>query len=230
MSKGPVRFTSQWALIGVILFYTVGIVMIARHTKKIFTPVSAGGSEYSDYSRISEKPNQSKPLVEEQWQNSTASLIHRDGEEFNLLEESNLMLYDVVFGTEQFYEEGNTAEPSGEQNTEKVSDAEKKDVQQELTKIQTKIKFVEKILRKAVIEPYYVNGQIKGLQINGLDEMSEAKALLLKSGDIILAVNGKTLSSKKDAYDIFKKARKEPIMIIDLLQEGEAKKFLLDFQ
>ena len=226
MRKDPVRFTSQWALIGVILFYTVGTTMIARHTKRIFKPASAGGIEYSEseYTRIPEKSNQPEPLFEEHWQNNTTGLINWDSDE------SNLMLYDVVFGTEQFYQDGNTAEPSGQQNTEKVGETEKKDVQQELTKIRTELKCVETILKNAVIEPYFVNGQIEGLQINGLDEISQAKDLLLKSGDIIIAVNGETLSSKKDAYEIFKRARKSPIMIIDLLQEGEPKKFLLDFQ
>jgi len=224
MRKDPVRFTSQWALIGVIFFYTVGTAMIARHTKRIFKPASAGGSEHSKYSRIPDRPNQPQPLFEEHWQNNTTGLIHWDGDE------SNLTLYDVAFGTEQFYQDGNTAEPSGEQNAEKVGDTEKTDAQQELTKIRTEMKCVETILRKAAIEPYCVNGQIEGLQMNGLDEISEAKALLLKSGDVIIAVNGQTLSSKKDAYEIFIKARKEPIMIIDLLQDGEAKKLLLDFQ
>ncbi len=129
-------------------------------------------------------------------------------------------------GIEQFFNGNNTTEPS----MEKKSDAEKKDAQGELTKVWTKIKCVESVLKNAVIVPYYINGQIEGLQINGLDEISEAKALLLKSGDIILAVNGQTLSSKKKAYDIFKKARKEPIMIVDLLQDGETKVLLFDFQ
>ncbi|MBW7992759.1 MAG: hypothetical protein FVQ84_22455 [Planctomycetes bacterium] len=133
-------------------------------------------------------------------------------------------------GIEQFFNGNNTTEPSVAQNTEKKSDTEKKDGQQELTKIRTKIKCVETILKKAAIKPYCVNGQIEGLQINGLEKISQAKGLLLKSGDIIIAVNGKTLSSKRDAYDIFKKARKEPIMIIDLLQDGETKQLLLDFQ
>ena len=220
MSKDPVRFTSQWALIGVILFYSIGTTMIARHTKRIFKPASAGGSEYSsDYSMISEQSNQPEPWVEERWQNnSTTGLTQWDSDE------SNLMLYDVAFGAERFYQDGDTTEPS-ESETE-----EKKDAPQELTKIRTKIKCVEMILRKSVIEPYCVNGQVKGLQISGLEKISQAKALLLKSGDVIIAVNGNTLSSKKDAYNIFKKARKEPIMIIDLLQDGEPKKFLLDFQ
>ncbi len=153
------------------------------------------------------------------------------------IEEDELVLYleDVQdtmtgLGIEQFFNGDNTTEPSGDQNTEKKSDTEKKDAQQEITKVRTKLKCVESVLKNAVIVPYYINGQIEGLQINGLDEISEAKALLLKSGDIILAVNGQTLSSKKEAYDIFKKARKEPIMIVDLLQDGETKVLLFDFQ
>jgi type II secretory pathway component PulC len=133
-------------------------------------------------------------------------------------------------GIEQFFNGNITTEPSGDQNPKNKSDIEKKDAQQEPTKVWTKIKCVESVLKKAVIEPYCINGQIEGLQINGLDKISQAKALHLKSGDIILAVNGQTLSSKKDAYNIFKKARKEPIMLINLLQDGEAKKLLLDFQ
>jgi len=225
MRKDPVRFTSQWALIGVIMFYTIGTTMIARHTNKIFKPASAGGSEYNEYSRISERPNQSQPLIEEYRQNNATDLIQGD------FDESNLTLYDVSFGTERFYQENTTEpEPSQEQKSEEKTDAEeKKNAPQELTKIRTKIKCVETVLRKAVIKPYCVNGQVKGLQISGLEKISVAKDLLLNSGDIILAVNGSTLSSKKDAYNIFKKARKEPIMIIDLLRDGEPKKFLLDF-
>jgi len=133
-------------------------------------------------------------------------------------------------GIEQFFNGNNTAEPSETQNSEKNSKKEKKGAQQELIKVRTKIKYVESVLKKAIIESYCINGQIEGLQLNGLGKISEAKALHLKSGDIILTVNGQTLSSKIDAYEIFKKARKKPIMIVDLLQDGEAKKLLLDFQ
>ena len=222
MSKGPVRFTSQWILIGVIMFYTIGTTMIARHTKRIFKPASAGGSEHIQYSysRVSQSRNQPETLsTAEQRQNGIAGLTYWD------VDESNLTLYDVASGNEQqFYQnEDNTTL----QDTRKE---EKKDVQQELTKIRTDKKCVETVLRKADIETYCVNGQVEGLQINGLDEISQAKDLLLNSGDIVLAVNGQTLKSKKQAYEIFKKAWKEPIMIIDLVQDGQPKKFLLDFQ
>jgi len=235
MRKDPVRFTSQWALIGVFLFYTVGTALIARHTKKLFTPASAGGSEYSQYSseysqyyhKISEQSNRPEPFAQKYAQDSTTVPIYWDGDK------SALMLYDVTFGAEQFNEdEDGDEEPPDDSNTEQITDdtdEEKKEAPQELTKIRTKIKCVETILRKSVIEPYYVDGQVKGLQISGLENISQAEELLLNNGDVIIAVNGNTLSSKKDAYCIFKKARKEPIMIIDLLQDGEPKKFLLDF-
>jgi type II secretory pathway component PulC len=131
---------------------------------------------------------------------------------------------------EQLFSENNNTEASEDQNTEKNSDTEKKETQQEPIKVRTKIKCVESVLKKAVIETYCIKGQIKGLQLNGIDEISDAKALHLKSGDIIRAVNGQTLSSKKEAYNIFIKARKKPIMTISLLQDGEARQLLLDLK
>ena len=45
MNSRLVRFGSQWALVGVIFFYTVGTTMIVRHMERIVTPTSASGSE-----------------------------------------------------------------------------------------------------------------------------------------------------------------------------------------
>jgi type II secretory pathway component PulC len=116
------------------------------------------------------------------------------------------------------------------QNIEKTSDTVRASAPQVLTKVRTKIKCVEAILKKAVIEPYYNNGQIEGLRITGLDRILAARDLLLKSGDIIRAVNGHPLNSKRQAYEIFKRARTKPVMIVDLLQDGEVKVLLFDFQ
>lgn len=85
-------------------------------------------------------------------------------------------------------------------------------------------------MKNAVIEFYYINGQIEGLRITGLDRISMARDLLLKNGDIIRAVNGHPLNSKRQAYEIFKRARTKPFMIVDLLQNGEAKTLLFDFR
>jgi type II secretory pathway component PulC len=132
-------------------------------------------------------------------------------------------------GIDQLFSGTDSTEPSGEQKTEEKREKERQDVQQKTIKVRTQLKCVESVLRNAIIEPYFINGQIEGLQISNLDEISEAKNLLLKSNDVILAVNGQTLGSKKEAYDIFKKAMKEPIITVDLLHNREAKKLLFDF-
>jgi len=102
--------------------------------------------------------------------------------------------------------------------------------EQVLTRIRTKIKCVEAILKKAVIEPYQINGQIEGLQITGLEKILAARDLLLKSGDIIRTVNGHSLNSKKHAYEIFKRARKLPMIEVELLRDGQSRIFLYDLK
>ena len=95
-----------------------------------------------------------------------------------------------------------------------------------LQRIRTKVKSIETVLRKAVIKPYHnINGQIEGLQISGLEKIRVAKDLLLKSGDIICVVNGQLLSSKKVASKVFRKARKLPIMEVELLRNGKTMTF-----
>ena len=134
------------------------------------------------------------------------------------------------FDIETFFISNNISEPSKIRNTGKVGADMKTDFQREPTLIRTKIKFIENLLKKAAINSCHISGQIAGLQITGLDQIPQARALFLKSGDIILKINGLSLSSKKEAYNIFKTARKQPVMIVELLQDGQAKKFLYDFR
>jgi len=183
----------------------------------------AGGSKCAT---IPETRNLPEPPVGEYRQESATSLIQSDGVG------SNLKLCGDAFGTERSSNGSDTAETPPGQSIEKTSDTvgTNTPAKQVPTKVRTKIRFVEAILKKAVIEPYYINGQIEGLQITGLDRILVAGELLLKSGDIIRAVNGQTLNSKRQAYEIFKKARTKPIMIVDLLQDGEAKTLLYDFR
>lgn len=223
MHSGSLRFLSNWGLIGVILFYSVGSTMIAHHTKRIFKPASAGGSEYREYAGGTYDADRQRLLVEATLQDGTTGLMRWGSEE------SDLTLYDVAFGAEYFYED-NIAESNQGRDARNKDTEKKDDDEQELTRIQTRLKCVETLLKRAVIDAYCVDGQTKGLQLTGLDEISEAKELQINSGDIILAVNGNTLSSKKDAYEIFLRARKEPIMIIDLVQDGRTKKLLLAFE
>ncbi len=208
--RRPIRFTSQWALVGVISFYAVATAMIAWHRERIVTPTSAGGSECTTMPEI---PNLPELLVGDYRSNSSVTgngLIQSDGDGSN---------GSVTTETPP----GLNIEKTSDIDTVKTTSTPAIEV---LTKIRTKAKCVETILRKAVIEPYHINGQIEGLRITGLDKILLARDLLLKSGDIIRAVNGHPLSSKRRAYEIFKKARKLPIMKIELLRDGKTETLL----
>jgi len=196
MNRRPIRFTSQWALVGVILFYAVATAMIAWHRQRIVTPTSVGGSECA------------------------AGNIEKDGPMSYSKDEQKTM---TELGTEQFSDLSRPVSDTAGGSDTVITSAP---AIQALTKIRTKSKCVETILRKAVIEPYHINGQIEGLQITGLDKILIARDLLLKSGDIIRAVNGHPLNSKRRAYEIFKKARKLPIMKIELLRDGKTETLL----
>lgn len=88
---------------------------------------------------------------------------------------------------------------------------------------------LESILKKAVIRPYSVNGQMEGLRITALDKIPAAKDMGLRNGDIIRSVNGQHLTSKQKAYQVFKKARSGAGISIELLRGDEIKRlsFLL---
>ena len=83
---------------------------------------------------------------------------------------------------------------------------------------------VQSTLEKAVIEPYVVKGKVEGLKIMGLEGIIAARDLGLKNGDIICSVNGQRLTSKQKAYQIFKKARSQTAIDIELLRNGKFEK------
>ncbi|MCH7558804.1 MAG: PDZ domain-containing protein [Planctomycetes bacterium] len=92
-----------------------------------------------------------------------------------------------------------------------------------LTTAGAKLSDIEIMLTKAIIEPYMIDGQVEGLKITGLENIREAENLGLKNGDIIRTVNGHRLTSKQKAYQIFKKARSQEAMNIELLRDNETK-------
>lgn len=92
------------------------------------------------------------------------------------------------------------------------------------TNIQTKSGYMEAILNKAVIEPYYADGQAEGLQITGLENISAAKDIGLKNRDVIRSVNGHLLTDKQKAFQVFKKATSQSAIDIELLRDNKTKK------
>jgi type II secretory pathway component PulC len=87
---------------------------------------------------------------------------------------------------------------------------------------------VEALLDNAIIEPYSSDGQIQGLRLSGLQNVPFIEDFGLRNGDIIQFVNGQLLTSKQKAYQVFKKARTQPSINIELLRDGEIKELLFD--
>ncbi len=98
------------------------------------------------------------------------------------------------------------------------------------TDVRTKIGCVEATLKEAVIEPHVVDGQVEGLRITDLENIKDAKDLGLKNDDVIRAANGHRLTSKQKAYQIFKKARSQAAISLELLRDDKTKKLSFDLR
>ncbi|MHC4725910.1 MAG: type II secretion system protein N [Planctomycetota bacterium] len=103
-------------------------------------------------------------------------------------------------------------------------------VQQPAEEIPTKIVHIESMLNEAAIEPFLVDGLVEGLRISDLDKIPMAKAFGLKDGDIIRHVNGHRLTSKQQAFQVFKKAKSEAVLSLDLLSDGETRELSFNLQ
>jgi len=102
--------------------------------------------------------------------------------------------------------------------------------EQNPVKIQTRIGHVEAILKKALIELCFADNRVEGLRITGLENIPAAKHIGLRNGDVIRMVNGHRLTSKQKAYQIFKKARSQATMNLELLRGNETKRFSFSLQ
>ena len=94
------------------------------------------------------------------------------------------------------------------------------------TDIRKKMRSAQEMLAKTTIKPYIVKGCNEGLEITGLENMmvaNFAKRIGLKEGDVVSAVNGHRLTSKQRAYQIFKKARHQKRLSLDLIRDDKHK-------
>ena len=119
-----------------------------------------------------------------------------------------------------------TRTPSSQQTVSRTTTVAKPNLplNEAPAQVPAKIEQVESILGQAVVEPYVVKGQVEGLKVTGLEGIGAAKDLGLKNGDIIRVVNGQQVTSKQKAYQIFKKARTQAIIDIELLRSNEPQK------
>jgi type II secretion system protein C len=89
--------------------------------------------------------------------------------------------------------------------------------------ISERASYVERLLSAAQFSPHVEGDKIDGIQISGLDMIPEAKSFGFQEDDIIRVVNGQTLTSKQKAFQVFKKARSQPAIEIELVRDGKVK-------
>jgi general secretion pathway protein C len=96
--------------------------------------------------------------------------------------------------------------------------------------IQTKLKYIQAILKKAALKPNMVGNKMQGLRITQVDNVPFAKTIGLRNGDVIRAVNGQSLTSKQKAFQVFRKAKSKPSMKVELMRGNETKTLLFDLR
>jgi general secretion pathway protein C len=79
------------------------------------------------------------------------------------------------------------------------------------------------VLRTVKASPYIVNDEAKGLRITGLEALSVASYVGLGNGDIIQGINGQTITNKRKAFQVLRRARVLPSSDIEFLRGSERK-------
>jgi len=88
----------------------------------------------------------------------------------------------------------------------------------------------ENIIQNAVIEPYVVDGNTAGLRVSGLAKLNLPVFAGIKENDVIQSVNGQQLTSRQKAFQIFKKARTESKIDVELLRDQQTKNLSLSLR
>lgn len=90
-----------------------------------------------------------------------------------------------------------------------------------------KVGGTEAILKTVDATPYIVDGKEKGIRITGLEDLSMARYIGFENGDVIQNINGSTVTNRRKAFQILRKARARSSLDIQLLRNE--KKMELSF-
>jgi type II secretion system protein C len=85
---------------------------------------------------------------------------------------------------------------------------------------------MEAILKKVKVAPFIEGGEEKGVRITGLEDLSMARYVGFENGDIIQNINGSTVTNRRKAFQILRKARSQSSIKIQLLRNQQEKQLL----
>lgn len=87
-----------------------------------------------------------------------------------------------------------------------------------------KVGGTEAILKTVKVAPYVVNGKENGIRITGLEDSSMARYVGFENGDVIQIINGQTVTNRRKAFQILRKARAQSSLDIQLLRNQKKKR------
>lgn len=139
------------------------------------------------------------------------------------IEEINKHTVTLICGGRRTTLELNADKPHSSPNSSDTSLQVTTPVEEPRTSSQIRNEIFEDFLTTARIEPHIVNNQAQGLRISNLKNLEAAKLIGLENGDVIRIVNGQELTSKQKAFQVFKKAKTQPYLNIELLRDNKVK-------
>ncbi|MHC4241067.1 MAG: type II secretion system protein N [Planctomycetota bacterium] len=83
---------------------------------------------------------------------------------------------------------------------------------------------MEAIMKTVEVAPYLEDGQEKGVRITGLEGLSMARFVGFENGDVIQNINGSTVTNRRKAFQILRKAKSQSSIDIQLLRNQQEKK------
>lgn len=86
-----------------------------------------------------------------------------------------------------------------------------------------KVGRMDAVLRAVKFSPHVVDEKEEGLRITGLEGLNVASYIGLKNGDVVQGLNGQTITNRRKAFQVLRRAQRLPSSDIEFLRGAEKK-------
>jgi general secretion pathway protein C len=91
------------------------------------------------------------------------------------------------------------------------------------SQLESAVKNVNNLMKEIRIQPNFSNGKPDGLRLTGIRPDSIFYNMGLKSGDILMSVNGKEIKSVDDAFSFYQNLQSSPSVQLQIKRRGQLK-------
>lgn len=87
----------------------------------------------------------------------------------------------------------------------------------------SKVGRMDAVLKSVKFSPHVVDGKAEGLRITDLEGLNVASYIGLRNGDIVQGLNGQTITNRRKAFQVLRRAQTLPSSDIEFLRGSEKK-------